>query len=96
MIHQPNAQDAIGAYMMAAEWLYDGQPMQPSVYGVEETKPGVFSIPNEKERDANGRFLPARAVCTYNDDAQEWVVKFPDDQIVKLRDADGELAVVTE
>jgi hypothetical protein len=80
----PTAQDAIGAYMTAAEWLYDGQPMQPSVSGVEETKQGVFSIPD------------ARAVCTYNEDAQEWVVKFPDDQIVKLRDADGELAVVTE
>ncbi len=84
MTHQPNAQDAIGAYMTAAEWLYDGQPLQPSVSGVEETEPGAFSIPGES------------AVCTYNEDAQEWVVTFPDDQIVKLRDVDGELAVVTE
>jgi hypothetical protein len=84
MTHQPNAQDAIGAYLVAAEWLYDGQPMQQSVSTAEETSPGEFRIPD------------ARAVCTYNEDAQEWVVRFPDDQIVKLRDADGELAVVTE
>jgi hypothetical protein len=95
MTYEPNAQEAIGAYMVAAEWLYDGQPMQPSFYSVEETKPGVFRIPND-ERDNKGRFLPARAVCAYNEDAQEWVVTFPDDQIVKLRDADGALAVVTE
>lgn len=84
MSQQPNAQEAINVYMTAAEWLYDEQPMQPNVSGVVETNPGVFSIADE------------RAVCTYNEDAQEWIVKFPDDQIVKLRDADGELAVVTE
>jgi hypothetical protein len=93
--YDPTASEAIGAYMTAAEWLYEGLPMQPNFYDVEETEPGVFHIPAEK-RDANGRFLPARAICAYDGDAQEWVVKFPDDQIVKLRDVDGELSVVTE
>jgi hypothetical protein len=93
--YDPTASEAIGAYMIAAEWLYAGQPMQPSFYDVEETQPGVFRIPAE-ERDANGQFLSTRAVCAYNEDAQEWVVEFPDDQIVKLRDVDGELSVVTE
>jgi hypothetical protein len=93
--YEPTASEEIGAYMTAAEWLYAGQPMQPSFYDVEETQPGVFRIPAEA-RNADGRFLPARAVCAYDDEAQEWVVKFPDDQIVKLRDVDGELSVVTE
>ena len=84
MTYEPSAQDAIDAYMVAAEWLYDGQPMEQSVSNAEETNPREFSIQD------------ARAVCAYNEDAQEWVVTFPDDQIVKLRDTDGELAVVTE
>lgn len=84
MIRQPNAQDAIDAYMTAAEWLYEEQPVGPRTSGVEETEPGAFSIPD------------AYAVCTYNEDAQEWVVQFPDERVVKLRDSDGELAVVTE
>jgi len=93
--YDPTASEAIGAYMTAAEWLYAEQPMQPNLNGVEETEPGVFHIPAEK-RDVNGRFLPARAICAYDENAQEWVVSFPDEQIVKLRDLDGELAVVTE
>src|SRR5687768_12474510 len=89
-------QDAIDVYIAAAMHVSDGWPMPPGAAIVEEIGRNVYRINSPEQRDNRGQFLPASATCAYNEDAQEWVVKFPDDQIVKLRDVDGELSVVTE
>lgn len=92
-------QAAIAAYTTAAAWLYavpTNAVANPGHVQAKATTAGTFAIHNPVARDEPGRLLPDTAICTYNADAQEWVVQFPDDQIVKLRATDGELAIVTE
>jgi hypothetical protein len=88
--------DAIDVYIVAAMYASDGWPMQPSAASVEEIGRNVYRINSPEQRDNRGKSLPSSATCAYNEDAQEWLVTFPDDQIVKLRDVNGQLSVVTE
>lgn len=91
-----SVQDAIDAYITAAMYAFDGWPKRPSNASVEAIETTVFRINSPESPDNRGQRSPALATCSYNKEAQEWIVQFTDEQIVKLRDVDGELSVATE
>ena len=74
-----SAQDAIGAYVVAAAHAYGvevGQVMQPSFYSVEEFEDGAYRIPTLQNRDARGRFTPRYTECVYMPFIDLWAVLF--------------------
>ena len=99
MSYEPNAQDAIGVYIIAAADVY-GVPLYavdtPGYESVQETSPGKFRIHNSKERDDNGRFNPDMAVCTYDEGRELWRVKLSTGEMVQVRDVGEGFAVVAD
>jgi len=96
MAYQPNAQDALRAYVAAAAHLY-GLPLSAVDY------PGLANV-NAAEwnefilSDGSGRDLPHSliAICTYLEDDNLWVVQLWTGASVEVLNTGGEFVVVEE
>jgi hypothetical protein len=68
---------------------------RPSHAHVEETTPGTFRIRNSQARDAQGDVLPDKALCTYDQQTNLWVVKLNTGEAMQVRHDDIGFVIVS-
>jgi hypothetical protein len=94
MAYQPNAQDALRAYVAAAAHLY-GVPLSavdyPGLANIDATEWGEFIL-----SDGSGRELPDGliAICTYLYDDNLWAVQLWTGEALGVLDTGTEFVVV--
>ena len=96
MAYQPNAQDAIGAYVLAVAFDQGIEPTavkQPDIVQAAEQVAGHFNI-RSKKIDNRGRPTGDLAVCDYNEADQTWIVILADDVAVSVVVTDDGLSVL--
>jgi hypothetical protein len=95
--YEPSPYTALSIYMFAVSHhakIAVNVIDYPGMLNVEESKPGRFRIRSPKERDDLGRFVPDVAVCTYHQTTELWHVKFPNGELLIVRNDHGEFTVV--
>ena len=107
-IYHPNARDAMRVYLTAAAQQYT-LPLdtmdQPSHLLVQEgrqsSRAWEFHIVNPNDRTADGKLLPAVAVCTYSYGTELWEVDIWEQHLqggepLMVRSEDDGFVVVTD